>query len=176
MGEHGLWWKNCLFEHAAHIPLVVHWPERWKGGTRRSGVCSMVDLVQTIAELAAAQPPEDWDGDSLAGLLDQPGTRWKDMAVSQYYAHNIASGFAMIRQGRWKYVYHSAPDAAHPSVRELYDLAVDPYELRDLARDPRQRLRLDRMHAALLKELGEHPDATEMRCRAESSRGYSVVL
>jgi len=172
MGEHGLWWKNCLFEHAAHIPLVVNWPERWKGGARRRGVCSMVDLVQTIVQLGGAQAPEDWDGDSLLSVLDDPKARWKDMAVSQYYGHNIASGFAMIRQGAWKYIYHSAPGAGYPAVRELYDLAADPDELHDLARAPEHRRRLDSMHAALLRELGEHPDVTEMRCRAETSRGY----
>jgi len=172
MGEHGLWWKNCLFEHAAHIPLVVNWPERWKGGARRRGVCSMVDLVQTIVQLGGAQAPEDWDGDSLLSVLDDPKARWKDMAVSQYYGHNIASGFAMIRQGAWKYIYHSAPGEGYPAVRELYDLAADPDELHDLARAPEHRRRLDSMHAALLRELGEHPDVTEMRCRAETSRGY----
>mgnify|MGYP000559787241 CR=1 FL=1 len=28
MGEHGLWWKNCMYEQAAHIPLIVSWPEK----------------------------------------------------------------------------------------------------------------------------------------------------
>jgi len=173
MGEHGLWWKNCLFDHAARIPLIVNWPERWKGAARRRGVCSMVDLVQTIAELGGARAPEDWNGHSLTGVLDNAKARWKDMAVSQYYAHNIASGFAMIRQGGWKYIYHSAPDAAHPVVRELYDLARDPDELRNLAGEPKHRRRIERMHVALVKELGEHPDETELRCRVETARGYA---
>ena len=176
MGEHGLWWKNCLFEHAAHIPLIVNWPERWKGGTHRGGVCSMVDVVQTIANLGRAPAPEDWNGHSLVGVLDDAKARWKDMAVSQYYAHNIASGFAMIRQDKWKYIYHSAPDTAHPAVRELYDLAADPDELHDLAGAPRHGRRIAEMHNALVKELGEHPGETESRCRAETSRGYAQPL
>lgn len=173
MGEHGLWWKNCMFEHAAHIPLIVNYPQRWKGGARRTVACSMVDLVQTIAELGGANAPGDWNGDSLVPLLDDPKTRWKDMAVSQYYAHNIASGFAMIRRGDWKYVYHSAPDAAHPAVRELYNLAADPDELHNLAGERKHSQRIDKMHIGLIKELGEHPDETELRCRAETSRGYA---
>ena len=40
MGEHGLWWKNVMFDSAARIPLIVSWPPRWPGGARRTGVCS----------------------------------------------------------------------------------------------------------------------------------------
>jgi len=81
-----------------------------------------VDVVRTIAELGGARPPEDWDGDSLCEWINDPQARWKDMALSEYYGHNIASGFVMLRQGRYKYVYHTPPDADHPCERELYDL------------------------------------------------------
>jgi len=172
MGEHGLWWKNCMYEQAAHIPLILAWPERWKGGQRRRGACSLLDLVQTLAEIGGARAPEDWNGHSMLRWMDDPAARWKDLAVSQYYAHNIASGFAMLRTGRWKYVYHSPPDERHPAERELYDLQADPEEFRNLAREAAHGPQLDRLHALLVKELGEHPDDTERRCRAELARGY----
>ena len=78
----------------------------------------------------------------------------------------------MIRSGEWKYVYHSAPDKDHPAERELYNLKTDAKELRNLAADPTQKRRLDGLHAALVKELGEHPDSTEERCRADGAQGY----
>lgn len=172
MGEHGLWWKNCMYEQATHIPTIVSWPKRWRGGQRRAGACSNVDLVRTIAEIGGARTPADWDGDSMLRWLDDAGTAWKDRAVTQYYAHNIASGYAMIRSGEWKYVYHSAPDKDHPAERELYHLTADAKEFQNLAADPARKQRLDALHAALVKELGEHPDSTEERCRAEGSKGY----
>ena len=172
MGEHGLWWKNCLYEQAAHIPLIVSWPKRWNGGQRRTGACSMVDLVRTIAEIAGAQAPGDWDGHSMLKWMDDPRTSWRDLAVSQYYAHNIASGYAMLRTGNWKYVYHSAPDPRRPAQQELYDLTADPQEFRNLARQAAHKPQLEKMHAGLLKELGEHPDETEQRCRADYAKGY----
>jgi len=172
MGEHHLWWKNCMYEHAARVPLIVSWPERWKGGQRRKGACSLVDLVQTIAELGEATPGDDWDGDSLCRWLDDPNAPWKDMAVSEYYAHNIASGYAMLRAGRFKYVYHTPPDKHHPAQRELYDLEADPGEFTNLASRPEHNGRIEQMHAALVKELGEHPDETERRCRADYAKGY----
>jgi len=172
MGEHGLWWKNCMYEHAARVPLIVSWPARWKGGQRRKGVCSLVDVVQTIAELGRAKAPADWNGSSLCASLDSSAAPWKDRAVSEYYAHNIASGYAMIREGSYKYVYHAAPDAKHAAQRELYDLAKDPGELQNLAAAPAQQSRVQQLHAALVKELGEDPEKTEARCRADLAKGY----
>ena len=172
LGDHGLWWKNCLYDSASRIPLIVSWPARWAGGQRRTEACSLVDVVQTIAELGGARAPDDWDGDSMTAWLDNPSAGWKDVAVSEYYGHNIASGSAMIRQGRFKYVYHTRPDADHPPERELYDLEEDPGEFRNLAEEPGQQARISVMHAALVQELGEDPEETEKRCRADYARGY----
>ena len=128
LGEHGLWWKNSMYEHAARVPLIVSWPARWKGGQRRVGASSTVDLVQTIADLGGASVPGDWNGSSMCRWMDDSAAAWKDLAVSEYYAHNIASGFAMLRTGQYKYVYHTAADKEHPAQRELYDLEADMHE------------------------------------------------
>jgi choline-sulfatase len=172
MGEHGLWWKNCMYEHAARVPLIVSWPARWKGGQRRIQACSLVDVVQTITELGGAEVPLDWNGDSMIEWIDNPDTRWKDLAVSEYYAHNIASGFAMIRKGMYKYVYHTPADASHPAERQLFDMQSDPGEFNNLAGRDEFKDRVNSLHEALIKEIGEHPDRTEQRCRTEYSKGY----
>jgi choline-sulfatase len=172
MGEHGLWWKNCLYDSAARVPLIISWPARWNGGQRRTQVCSLVDVVQTIAELCGAKAPEDWNGDSMVHWLDDAAARWKDLAVSEYYGHNIASGYAMVRIGSFKYVYHTPADDAHPAQRELYDLSKDPGEFHNLAGRPEYAERGAAMHATLVNELGEDPNRTEQRCRADYARGY----
>jgi choline-sulfatase len=153
MGEHGLWWKNCMYEHSSRLPLIVSWP--------------------SIAELGRAEVPGDWDGDSMVRWLDNAKIDWKDVAISEYYSHNIASGFAMIRMGKYKYVYHTAADESHPAERELYDLESDPGEFKNLAGQSKHKRRIVAMHSALVKELGEEPDRTEKRCRADYARGYS---
>ena len=173
MGEHGLWWKNCMYEHAARVPLIVSWPARWSGPQRRAGACSLVDVVQTIAELADAGTPSDWNGASMVRWLDSPNTEWRDLAVSEYYGHNIASGFAMLRMGDFKYVYHTPASPNHLPQRELYNLKADPGEFNNLAVGSRYKQRLENMHAALVAEIGEEPDNTELRCRADYARGYN---
>jgi choline-sulfatase len=166
LGEHGLWWKNCLYDTAARVPLIVSWPKRWEGGQKRDGACGSVDLVRTIADLGGAKVPSDWDGSSMVPWLDNPSYPWKDQAVCEYYSGYISSGIAMIRQGNWKYVYHTRADATHGPEQELYDMKSDPKDLHNLAHDPNQAGRLVTMHAALVKELGEDPEHTEARYRA----------
>jgi choline-sulfatase len=130
--------------------------------------------VQTIAELGDVTPPDDWDGDSMLSRLDDPDAPWKDLAVSEYYAHNISSGFAMLRQGRFKYVYHTRMDDNHGPERELYDVAADPGEWNNLAGRPEQAERTGQMHALLVKELGRDPEECEAECRADYARGYET--
>jgi choline-sulfatase len=171
-GDHGMWWKNNMFDHASRIPLIVSWPERWSGQQSRTGACSLVDLSQTIVDLAGAEVPDDWDGNSMVEWMDDPDAEWRDFALSEYYAHNIASGFVMVRHGPYKYVYHTRMDAEHGPERELYNLDDDPGEFENLAGDPEYRSIIERMHRMLVAELGEEPDVTEQRCRADYARGY----
>ncbi|MHC4916139.1 MAG: sulfatase/phosphatase domain-containing protein, partial [Planctomycetota bacterium] len=171
-GDHGMWWKNSVYEHAARIPLIARWPGRWAGGQRRAEACSLVDLTRTIAEIGGAGVPEDWDGDSLVPWLDDASAPWKDLAVSEYYGHNISSGLAMLRRGDWKYVYHTRMNETHGPERELYNLAEDPGEWDNRAGDPAQAARIEEMHALLVKELGRDPEEAELECREQYAGGY----
>jgi choline-sulfatase len=171
-GDHGLWWKNCLYDHGARVPLIVSWPKRWAGGQRRTGVCSLVDLVQTIIELGEGEPDPGMDGDSLLGYLDDAEHPWKDQALSEYYGHNTCSGITMLRRGKFKYVYHSRINDSFGPETQLFDMHADPKELNNLADDPAHADVVAELHQAMLDELGEHPDAIEQRCRADLAKGY----
>lgn len=174
MGEHGLWWKNAMFDSAARVPLIVSGSPRWQGGARRAGACSLVDVARTLVELGGGTAPADWDGASMLPWLARADAPWKDRAVVEYYSHPIASGYAMIRQGPYKYTYHTPADDTHPAERELYDLRTDPGELKNLAGDPALAAKVAELHAALLAELKEHPDVTERRCRADGARAQQA--
>ena len=172
MGEHGMWWKNCMFEQSSRVPLVISWPKRWTGGQRRAGASSHLDLVKTVAEIAGARVPADWDGTSMISWMDQHKHVWKDCAVSEYYGLNIASGYVMIRSGDWKYTYHTVIDKDHPAEHELYDLKSDPQEFTNLAALPQHQARIQTMHRRMLQDIGGDPDETEQRAREQLARGY----
>lgn len=166
-GDHGLWWKNCAYEHAARVPLIVSYPARWTGGQRRTQACSLVDVASLVLEIGGSEVPEDWDGDAMAPWLDDGSYAWKDRAICEYYGHNIASGITMLREGKYKYVYHARMSQEFGPERELYDLEADPKELNNLSNEDEHEKRIERMHAELEKELGGDLDAIEQRCRAQ---------
>ena len=172
-GDHGMWWKNCLYDHGARVPLIVSWPKRWTGGQRRTEACSLLDVVQGIAELAGTSCPDDWDGDSILPWLDDANHQWKDLAVSEYYGHNRSSGITMIRHDGWKYVYHARFDDEYGPQYELFNMQEDPQETNNLANDPRCVELRERLHHMMLDEIGDHPDHITQRANAEL-RGESA--
>ena len=163
MGEHGMWWKNTLYDTGSRVPLIISYPKKWKGGQVRLEATGTVDLVQTIAEMAGAKTPADWDGNSMLNWISNSNTKWKDFAITEYYGPYLSSGMSMIRMGDWKYVYHTRADETHPAEMELFNLKTDPKELYNLAKDPLQKERISQMHTALVKQLGEDPEQSELR-------------
>ncbi|MEO6923438.1 MAG: sulfatase/phosphatase domain-containing protein, partial [Bryocella sp.] len=172
MGEHGLWWKNSMYEQSARVPMIISYPKRWKGGQRRTLASGHVDLVKTIIDLAGGKAPTDWNGDSLLPWLNDSKYKWKDLACSEYYAHFIAHGLVMLRTGKWKYIYHGKPADNLPAERELFNMEVDPNEFHNVANDPRNAKLIADLHQRLIKEVGGDPNITEQRARQQLTAGY----
>ena len=173
MGEHGLWWKNTMYDCSSKVPLIVSWPKKWKGNQRRTEVCSLLDVVQTINDIGQAKTPDDWDGDSLLPLLNDPSANWDNEVICEYYGHNVASGYTMLRKDNFKYVYHTSPKKGYPEVFELYDVKSDPKELKNLANDTAYQSIKEKLHKRLMEKLTEHPNESEKRCRADYIKGYN---
>ncbi|MGQ0634876.1 MAG: sulfatase-like hydrolase/transferase [Planctomycetaceae bacterium] len=139
LGEHLLWQKRALFEHAVRVPLVIAAPGRAAGK-----VCSrpveLVDLSPTLADLCGVAPPDKQDGKSLRPLLDDPQAPWDRPAYSQVAMHlkdvpatkrarSIDYFGHSVRTERWRYTEW---DGGRKGA-ELYDEANDPDELQNLA-------------------------------------------
>jgi choline-sulfatase len=130
LGERGLWYKMSFFEPACRIPLIVHAPGRF-AARRVLQSASLVDILPTLSELAGGEPGNSatpLDGNSLAAQL--AGEAGRDEVIGEYLAEGAIAPLVMIKRGRYKFVHSPAdPD-------QLYDLAVDPDERRNLALSP----------------------------------------
>jgi len=136
--------KAGVYEGGIRAPLFVRWPARLAATTRVDRIAAHIDLLPTLLDLAGVAIPArlELDGRSLVPLLTaRPGQQvdWPERSlVLQSHRGNQPARehhFALVGE-RWKLVRASgfgrlAPEPDHPF--ELYDLALDPGETRDLA-------------------------------------------
>jgi choline-sulfatase len=128
LGERGLWYKMNFFEGSARIPMIVHAPHRF-AARRVAAPVSLVDVLPTLLDITATTVDivEPLAGRSLVALCD--GGEDEREVIGEYMAEGSVAPIVMIRRGDTKYVHcPSDPD-------QLYDLAVDPHELCNLAAD-----------------------------------------
>ena len=170
LGERGLWFKMNFFEGGARVPLVVSAPGRY-APARVAASVSLVDILPTLVEIAGGAPKAGIDGRSLAPHL--AGAGGHDEVFGEYLAEGAIAPIVMIRRGQWKFIHSPAdPD-------QLYDLATDPSERRNLAGAAAERERVDNFREETarrwpLKALDQAVRASQKRRRtinAALSRG-----
>jgi choline-sulfatase len=162
LGEHGLWWKSAMYESAVAVPLIVAGPDVPAGAVVRTNAM-LVDVFPSIVEAVGARfAPEDADlpGRSLWTLAREADQA--RVAFSEYHAIFSPSGIFMVRDARYKYVRY----VGYPP--QLFDLAADPEETRDLGADPAHE-DARRACEATLRGICD-PDAVDGRARGDQRR------
>ncbi len=122
--------KRSLHEGGIRVPMIVRYPGHIAAGTVSSQVWASWDVLPTLAELAAARPPEGLDGISMVPALLGEKVVGRSQANHEYlYWEFPERGFSQaVRIGDWKAIRKK------PGVPlELYDLASDEAEQHDLA-------------------------------------------
>ncbi|WP_189129293.1 sulfatase-like hydrolase/transferase [Nocardioides albus] len=135
-GQHNRLGKLWESSQASRIPLVMVGP----GIPRNVKVGSTVgnpDIATTVAALGRARPGRAQDGVDitrvLASSVKAGKTLYRPIPVAAWPTEGGATTkYRGIRYGRYTYVTVSST-----GTPVLYDRAVDPYETRNLARDPR---------------------------------------
>ena len=140
--------KSSIYDGGHRVPCLLRWPSGGIGGTgSRAGngaqssgrdvtdVTRATDLLPTLVDLCGLQIDDgvDFDGVSLAGVARGTETALPErMTVVQYGHPNEAPEFgrtgkdvASVLWGRWRLV----------NGGELYDIAADPGQARDVAAD-----------------------------------------
>ena len=143
--------KRHLHEGGIRVPLLARWPGVIAPGGVSGVVAGHWDVLPTLAELAGAPVPEDIDGLSLAPVF-RGGARPREHEFLYWdYGHTRDAFLQAVRAGDWKAV---RPALNQPT--ELYDLAADPGESRDLA--PQRPEVIARMEGLMQRAFEPSPD------------------
>jgi len=139
LGQRGKFGKGYPADDAvSRIPLLLSFPQQQVSPARIDHVVEAVDLVPTLLEAAAVQPPPWLQGQSLFPLM-RGGERESRDALTE------GRGWKALRTPDYRYLYHE-------DGREmLFHSSQDPQDLRDLA--PSSPGLLAEMRARLLKKL-----------------------
>jgi len=134
LGERGFGGKFLLYEPALRVPLIIVDPRL--NSSRRNLVLPhqalSLDIAPTILDLAGVPVPDYMQGESLMPLVNGDSVDWR----SEFFIEYDCKEFQTIRtEGyrteRWKYIRYMD----YSDSEELYDLANDPWEEKNLAHE-----------------------------------------
>lgn len=149
MREHRLSDKRLAYEESIRIPFLAGGYGIVNPGRTVDGMVLNIDMAPTILEMAGVAMPPSVQGRSLRPLLaGQKPADWRDSFVYRYYREDWLPGYPTLEALRttdWVYIrYPEIKD-----IDELYDLRKDPIAMRNLALDPAEKPRIEKMRAEL---------------------------
>ncbi len=149
LGEHGQFDnKRFAYEESIRVPLLIRYPRLIAPGTRVEALALNIDVAPTLLELAGAEPLEKVHGRSLLPLLGGRAEGWRESFLAEYFLEKVAPrapAWEAARGARWKLIHYTELEG----MDELYDLASDPHEMRNLIADPASQSALVAMKAEL---------------------------
>jgi arylsulfatase len=139
-------YKGWVGEGGIRNALVVSGPNvrRPKGSINTAGLMHVADLMPTLLEVAGARYPKTHEGRELPPLI---GKSWNPMLAGQAESPRTAEdylaweifGNRAVRQGDWKIRWEYKP--LGKEEWELFNLATDPAERRDLSAERPDKLK-----------------------------------
>jgi arylsulfatase A-like enzyme len=137
--------KGRIYEGGQRVPLMVRWPGKIPAGSQTDAIVGPIDMYPTILDaLALATPSQQIiDGESFLPILKGTG-RLQREAYFTWFPHLIPA--VSVRQGDWKLVRRFQPHPDYPQTHELYNLASDLGESKNLAKTmPEKVKQLDQL-------------------------------
>jgi choline-sulfatase len=158
-GAQGIFGKKNLYEGAIGVPLVMAGPGLPRGRASRQ-IVSHVDLYPTLLEGAGvAIPAEDRALPGISLWAAANGSDAERIGFAEYHAQGSKSGAFVVRERAMKLIYHVGMPA------QLFDLAADPNETRDLAIEPGRAGMLAHLEARLRSICD--PESVDRRAKAD---------
>ena len=146
LGEHGLGDKRSAYDESLRIPMVVRYPKQFAKGMTRDEMVLNIDIAPTFLDLAGVAIPREIQGRSWYPIVAGRNVPWRQSFLAEYfYEARFPSTptLVAVRTTNAKLIKYPG----HDEWTELFDLARDPYETRNLARDPQHRDLLARLSA-----------------------------
>jgi len=124
LGSHGLLGKQSVYEHSTRVPMIFAGPGIPRGQSTRA-LTALIDVFPTLTGWLEIAPPAGLEGENLQPLWMGRAEKVRDSLFFPFIDLQRA-----VRDSRWKLI-------AYPKIGylELFDLEVDPHEMKNLIHD-----------------------------------------
>ena len=140
-GHHGIWQKQCFYEPAVKVPLMLRLPSGETGRVAEN--VSLVDVLPTLLEAAGLEIPSDLPGDSLLEIARHQANETRRAVFSEYHHMGMLNAGFMLKRGDHKLCHYVGNEP------QLFNVNVDPLENDDLASKPEYATIRNEMETAL---------------------------
>ena len=151
MGSHGHMAKQMPHEESCRVPFMVRLPELKGRGKASDTLFASVDIYPTLCGLAGIPVPKHCSGRDFSGMMrgdskfkesemvflmnDQGPANRQEVNVQTYRGIRTRTHtYAVQLDGRWF----------------LYDNTADPYQMKNLVKDPANKKLIEKFDAALI--------------------------
>jgi arylsulfatase A-like enzyme len=162
LGDHGWFDKRFMYEESLRMPLVAKYPGHIPPGVVNGDLVQNLDFAPTFLDLAGAVIPGDMQGKALTRLLqNKKALDWRQAIYYHYYeypaVHMVKRHYG-IRTERYKllHFYHDI------DAWELYDLEMDPHELKNVYSDSAYSRVAEELKAELKRLQSLYGDSDEL--------------
>ena len=155
LGDHRLLFKGTTYDCVTRVPFVVSWPGCASAGEVRDPLCSSIDILPTVLDLAGVPYPEPspMQGTSLVPALGNagPGVREALLIENGGVRRSVRTETALL-------TWHGQGERG-----ELYDLTSDPNCFDNLWDRPEARGLQSELTDTLIRLMAENVDPLPVR-------------
>ena len=132
--EHGMRSKNHPYTESIRIPFLARWPGQIPAGQTDERFVANIDILPTVLQAAGVTPSPTAPPDGRSLL--SPASRSKIFTEGWLIGRGP---WASVRTPSYQYIEHFEKDGVTVHSREYYDLQADPWQLKNLYGDRRER-------------------------------------
>ncbi len=143
LGQHGLFGKQCLYDHSIRVPLIFYGKDI-PSDKRCNDLVYLTDIFPTLCDMLNLDIPQTVNGESFYNSLWNSGKTPREHLCFAY-----TDKIRAITKNGFKYIEHRH---GNKSTKSLFNLENDPFEIANLIAQPNYNALIEEMQALMKYE------------------------